>query len=127
MTVYFSTLIFVGSPFPNFYAFRPWQLLAGLVEALESYKEEINQGDTISVAADSTEVSDILETYQEHNSFRIYFPKIDDTLDGISVTCLDVVQYDSSGEIIQQVEWQRYEWDRYCTRYPFPLALPQYL
>ena len=75
-----------------------------LVEALESYKDEINQGDTISVAADSTEVSDILETYQEHNSFRIYFPKIDDTSDGISVTCLDVVQYDSSGEIIQQVE-----------------------
>lgn len=28
-----------------------------LVEALESYKDEINQGDTISVAADSTEVS----------------------------------------------------------------------
>ena len=77
-----------------------------LVEALESYKEEINQGDTISVVADSTEVSDILETYQEHNSFRIYFPKIDDTLDGISVTCLDVVQYDSSGEIIQQAERQ---------------------
>ena len=75
-----------------------------LVEALESYKEEINQGDTISVAADSTEVSDILETYQEHNSFRIYFPKINDTSDGLSVTCLDVVQYDSSGEIIQQVE-----------------------
>ena len=75
-----------------------------LVEALESYKDEIKQGDTISVAADSTEVSDILETYQEHNSFRIYFPKIDDTSDGISVTCLDVVQYDSSGEIIQQVE-----------------------
>lgn len=75
-----------------------------LVEALESYKDEINQGDTISVAADSSEVSDILETYQEYNSFRIYFPKIDDTSDGISVTCLDVVQYDSSGEIIQQVE-----------------------
>lgn len=106
MTVYFSTLIFVGSPFPIFYAFRPWQLLAGLVEALESYKEEINQGDTISVAADSTKVSDILGTYQEHNSFRIYFPKIDDTSDGISVTCLDVVQYDSSGEIIQQAERQ---------------------
>ena len=50
-----------------------------LVEALESYKDEINQGDTISVAADSTEVTDILETYQEHTSFRIYFPKIDDT------------------------------------------------
>ena len=41
-----------------------------LVEALESYKDEINQGDTISVATDSTEVSDILETYQEHNNFR---------------------------------------------------------
>ena len=54
-----------------------------LVEALESYKDEINQGDTISVAADSTKVSDILGTYQEHNSFRIYFPKIDDTSDGI--------------------------------------------
>ena len=77
-----------------------------LVEALESYKDEINQGDTISVAADSTEVSDILETYQEHNNFRIYFPKIDDTSDGISVTCLDVVQHDSSGEIIQQAERQ---------------------
>jgi hypothetical protein len=77
-----------------------------LVEALESYKDEINQGDTISVAADSTKVSDILGTYQEHNSFRIYFPKIDDTSDGISVTCLDVVQYDSSGEIIQQAERQ---------------------
>lgn len=77
-----------------------------LVEALESYKDEINQGDTISVATDSTEVSDILETYQEHNNFRIYFPKIDDTSDGISVTCLDVVQYDSSGEIIQQAERQ---------------------
>ena len=77
-----------------------------LVEALESYKDEINQGDTISVAADSTEVSDILEAYQEHNNFRIYFPKIDDTSDGISVTCLDVVQYDSSGEIIQQAERQ---------------------
>ena len=75
-----------------------------LVEALESYKDEIKQGDTISVAADSTEVSDILD--QEHNSFRIYFPKIDDTSDGISVTCLDVVQYDSSGEIIQQAERQ---------------------
>ena len=35
-----------------------------LVEALESYKDEINQGDTISVAADSTKVSDILGTYQ---------------------------------------------------------------
>ena len=77
-----------------------------LVEALESYKDEIKQGDTISVAADSTKVSDILRTYQEHNSFRIYFPKIDDTSDGISVTCLDVVQYDSSGEIIQQAERQ---------------------
>ena len=66
----------------------------------------INQGDTISVATDSTEVSDILEAYQEHNNFRIYFPKIDDTSDGISVTCLDVVQYDSSGEIIQQAERQ---------------------
>lgn len=65
-----------------------------------------HQGDTISVATDSTEVSDILETYQEHNNFRIYFPKIDDTSDGISVTCLDVVQYDSSGEIIQQAERQ---------------------
>ena len=75
-----------------------------LVEALESYQDKINQGDTPSVSADSTEVSDISETYQEHNSFRIYFPKIDDTSDGISVTCLDVVQYDSSGEIIQQVE-----------------------
>lgn len=41
-----------------------------LVEALESYKDEINQGDTISVAADSTEVSDILGTYQEHNCCR---------------------------------------------------------
>lgn len=28
------------------------------------------------------------------------------TSDGISVTCLDVVQYDSSGEIIQQAERQ---------------------
>lgn len=77
-----------------------------LVEALESYKDEINQGDTISVATDSTEVSDILETYQEHNNFRIYSPRIDDTSDGISVTCLGVVQYDSSGEIIQQAERQ---------------------
>lgn len=75
-----------------------------LVETLESYKDEISQGDIISVAADSTEVSDILETYQEHNSFRIYFSKINDTSDGISVTCLDVVQYNSSGEAIQQVE-----------------------
>lgn len=75
-----------------------------LVEALESYKDEISQGGIISVAADSTEASDILETYQEHNSFQIYFPKIDNTSDGISVTCLDVVQYDSSGEIIQQME-----------------------
>ena len=60
-----------------------------LVEALESYKDEINQGDTISVATDSTEVSDILETYQEHNSFRIYFPKIDDTCwieEGVNMT-----------------------------------------
>ena len=75
-----------------------------LVEALESYKDKINQGDIISVVADSTEVSDILETYQEHNSFRMYFPKIDCSSDGISVTCLDVVRYDSSGEIIQQIE-----------------------
>ncbi len=75
-----------------------------LVEALENYKDEISKGDIISVVADSTEVSDILETYQEHNSFRMYFPKIDYSSDGISVTCLDVVQYDSRGEIIQQIE-----------------------
>lgn len=75
-----------------------------LVEALESYEDEINQGDTISVTADSTEVSDILETYQEHNSFRIYFPKINNPSVKISVACLDVIQYDSSGQIIQQVE-----------------------
>lgn len=47
-----------------------------LVEALESYEGEISQGDTISVAADSTEVSDILETYQEHKSFGYTFPKL---------------------------------------------------
>lgn len=75
-----------------------------LVEALESYKDKISQGDIISVVADSTEVLDILETYQEHNSFRVYFPKIVDTSDGISITCFDVIQYDSSGEIIRQVE-----------------------
>lgn len=75
-----------------------------LVEALESYKDEISQGDIISVAAGSTEVSGILEIYQGHNNFRIYFPKIDDTSDGKSVTCLDVVQYDSSNKVIQQVE-----------------------
>ena len=73
-----------------------------LVEALESYKDKISQGDIISVASDSAEVSDILRAYQENNDFRIYFPKIDDTADGISVTCLDVVQYDSNGEVIQQ-------------------------
>ena len=70
-----------------------------LVEALESYKDEINQGDTISVATDSTEVSDILETYQEHNNFRIYFPKTTTILRMvISVTCLVCCfTYDSSG------------------------------
>ena len=73
-----------------------------LVEALESYKDKISQGDIISVAADSAEVSDILGAYQENYSFRIYFPQIDDTADRISVTCLDVVQYDSNGEVIQQ-------------------------
>ena len=75
-----------------------------LVEALESYKDKISQGDIISVVADSTEVSDILGTYQENNNFRIYFPKVDDTADEISVACLDVVQYDSNGEVIQQIE-----------------------
>lgn len=73
-----------------------------LVEALESYKDKISQGDIISVAADSAEVSDILGAYQENNDFRIYFPQIDDTADRISVTCLDVVQYDSNGEVILQ-------------------------
>lgn len=75
-----------------------------LVEALESCKDKISQGDIISVVADSTEVSDILGDYQENNNFRIYFPKVDDTADGISVACLDVVQYDSNGEVIQQIE-----------------------
>ena len=74
----------------------------GTGEALESYKDKISQGDIISVASDSAEVSDILRAYQENYSFRIYFPQIDDTADRISVTCLDVVQYDSNGEVIQQ-------------------------
>lgn len=73
-----------------------------LVEALKNYKDKISQGDIISVASDSAEVSDILRAYQENYSFRIYFPQIDDTADRISVTCLDVVQYDSNGEVIQQ-------------------------
>lgn len=75
-----------------------------LVEALENYKDKINQGDIFSVTADSIEVSEILEAYLENNSFRIYFSEIDDTANSISVTCLDIVQYDSNGEVVQQLE-----------------------
>ena len=32
-------LIFVGSPFPDFYSFRPWQLLAGLAGVTHGYCE----------------------------------------------------------------------------------------
>lgn len=67
-----------------------------VVEALENCAEIIKQGDTILVTADSADISGILESYQENNSFRIYFPMTNDTPDGISVTCFDIIQYDSA-------------------------------
>ena len=64
----------------------------------------VQDEDQLDLQMDDYEMSKDFQTL--FNSFRIYFPKIDDTSDGISVTCLDVVQYDSSGEIIQQAERQ---------------------
>lgn len=72
------------------------------VEALEDCAGIISLGDTILVTADSDEIASILEAYQDSNSFRIYFPIIDETSNEISVTCYDVIQYNSEGGIIQQ-------------------------
>ncbi|MBC8586233.1 hypothetical protein [Youxingia wuxianensis] len=74
------------------------------VEALENCTEKIAQGDTILVTADSADISSILESYQQNNSFRIYFPVITDTAEGVSVTCFDIIQYDSTGKIVQKFE-----------------------
>lgn len=72
-----------------------------VVEALENCTEKIKQGDKILVTADSADISSILESYQENNSFRIYFPVITDTMEGVCVTCFDIIQYDSTGKIVQ--------------------------
>lgn len=72
------------------------------VEALEDCASTISQGDAILVIADSDEIAGVLEAYQDSNSFRIYFPVIDETSNEISVTCYDVIQYNSAGEIIRQ-------------------------
>ena len=75
-----------------------------LTEALEGCADMISQGDTILVSASSTEISNILDAYQDNNSFRIYFPVANRTSDGVSINCFDIVQYDSAGKIIQQDE-----------------------
>ena len=75
-----------------------------VVEALENCAEIIKQGDIILVTADSADISSILESYQENNSFRIYFPMTNDTSDGISVTCFDIIQYDSANKIVNQIQ-----------------------
>lgn len=74
------------------------------VQALESCGNDIENGDVILVTAEIPEIYDILEAYQESNSFRIYFPKVNETADGIGVICFDIVQYDSSGQIIRCIE-----------------------
>lgn len=78
--------------------------IAFRVQALESCGNDIENGDAILVTAEIPEIYDILEAYQESNSFRIYFPKVNETADGISVFCFDIVQYDSSGHIIRYLE-----------------------
>lgn len=74
------------------------------VQALESCGNDIENDDVILVTAEIPEICDILEAYQESNSFRIYFPKINEAADGIGVVCFDIVQYDSSGQIIRGIE-----------------------
>lgn len=77
------------------------------VEALEDCASIISLGDTILVTADSDEIASILEAYQDSNSFRIYFPMIDEVSNEISVTCYDVIQYNSEGGIIQQKDGEK--------------------
>ncbi len=74
------------------------------MEALEHCTDEIDKGDIILVSADSAEISSILESYQDNNNFRIYFPKVDDAEDNMCVTCFDIIQYDSTGKVVQQYE-----------------------
>ena len=74
------------------------------VQALESCGNEIENGDIILVAAEIPEICDILEAYQESNSFRIYFPKVNEAADGIGVICFDIVQYDSIGQVIRCIK-----------------------
>lgn len=74
------------------------------VQALESCGNEIENGDIILVAAEIPEICDILKAYQESNSFRIYFPRVNEATDCIGVICFDIVQYDSNGQIIRRLE-----------------------
>lgn len=74
------------------------------VQALESCGNEIENGDIILVAAEIPEICDILEAYQESNSFRIYFPRVNEATDCIGVICFDIVQYNSKGQIIRRLE-----------------------
>lgn len=76
------------------------------VQALESCGNDIENGDVILVTAEIPEIYDILEAYQESNCFRIYFPKVNEAADGIGVICFDIVQYDSSGQIIRCIEME---------------------
>lgn len=76
------------------------------VQALESCSNDIENGDVILVTAEIPEICDILEAYQESNSFRIYFPKVNEAADGIGVVCFDIVQYDSNGQIIRCIEME---------------------
>ena len=74
------------------------------VQALESCGNDIENGDDILVTAEIPEIYDILDAYQESNCFRIYFPIANKTADCIGVVCYDIVQYDSSGQIIRCLE-----------------------
>lgn len=67
---------------------------------------KVKKGDVILVDTEYTAMTGILKDYQKNNLFRIYFPAFNETANGSSVTCFDVAQYNSSGDVVQQFEFE---------------------
>ncbi len=62
------------------------------VEALGDSGDEIAAGDIISIRSDFSEVIEVLKDYQPNNKFKIYFPYINKSEEGIAVNCFDAIR-----------------------------------